>query len=122
LHRLLVEVDLMPPRSEPDALRGPLSTFAAALRTRYRPQNSYPEALHLVLADDPKLNANNNRLHRARRVEGWQRWAPNLIYSHCPGNHVTMLRPPHVLVLARVYKSAEMSFLNLAEQKRTWVS
>jgi thioesterase domain-containing protein len=100
LHERLVRVGRMPRRSKPDVLRGPLRTFAASLRTHYRPDKVYPEPVRLVLVDDPKLDDEANRLQRERTIKGWRRWAPNLFFLYGPGNHMTALKRPHVHALA----------------------
>jgi thioesterase domain-containing protein len=104
LHQCLVTERCMPARSRPDVLRGPLRTFARSLRTHFRPAKSYPGPIRLVLADDPKLDEVDNRLQQEHVEEGWKRWAPNLVSTRTPGNHMTVLKPPHVDALARLMK------------------
>jgi thioesterase domain-containing protein len=100
LHRCLVRERLIPPRSTPDLLRGPLQTFARAVRTHFSPDKSYPGRVQLVLVDDPKLDSEANQRHQKESEARWRRWAPNLVFSHAPGNHMTVLNPPHVAALA----------------------
>jgi arthrofactin-type cyclic lipopeptide synthetase C len=33
-------------------------------------------------------------------LEGWVFWSPNITCWHGPGNHFSILKPPHVYVLA----------------------
>ncbi len=100
IHERLVAIGLLPRRSEPEILGGPLRTFAACLRTHYQPDKVYPELVRLVLLDDPKLDEETNWNQHGQRVAGWRRWAPNLSFWHGPGNHMSALRPPYIQALA----------------------
>jgi arthrofactin-type cyclic lipopeptide synthetase C len=96
LHRRLVAANLMPRRSEADVLCGPLRTFAASIRAHYKPDKPYTGPLTLILVDDPRLDQTSNRQYRHEVTKNWKRFAPNLVSAHGPGNHLTMLREPHV--------------------------
>jgi len=96
LHRCLVNEGLLPHRSDPETLRGQLQTFAAALRTHYKPSGVYEGRVQLVLADDPQLDDAANQQKHKETIEGWKRYAPNLIYTRSHGNHMTLLKPPHI--------------------------
>jgi thioesterase domain-containing protein len=100
LHDRLVAEGLMPVRSDPDMLRGPLRTFAASLRTHFRPDRPYTGQVRLVLVDDPALDEVANRQNQQETTDGWKRWVPNLRSTHGPGNHLTILKRPHVQALA----------------------
>jgi syringomycin synthetase protein SyrE len=102
LHRRLIEEGLMPRNSDPEFLRGPLRTFAAAVRAVYKPKEIYPGPIQLVLADDPKLDEAANQQKRKEAAEGWKRWAPNLVCTRAHGNHMTLLKPLHVHDIARL--------------------
>jgi thioesterase domain-containing protein len=99
LHARLVKAGLVPERSRPDMLRGQLQTFFMALRTPYRPDRKYLGPVHLVLVDDPRLDRDSNNRKQEELVLGWKQWAPNLVCSHAPGNHMTLLKRPHVITL-----------------------
>ncbi|MDP9051181.1 MAG: alpha/beta fold hydrolase [Acidobacteriota bacterium] len=105
LHRILVRENLCPESSNPDMLRGPLRTFAMALRTPYRPGSLYQGPSRLVLVDDPKTVRQENMKKQRQLFDAWRRWAPNLVYTHAPGNHVTVLKPPNVRALARLLRA-----------------
>jgi thioesterase domain-containing protein len=92
LHECLVRSGLMPARTGPELLKGPLDTFAAALRASYTPRATYPGPVLLVLAEDRGGNAG--------LAEGWRRWAPGLEVLQGRGNHMTMLKQPQVQALA----------------------
>jgi arthrofactin-type cyclic lipopeptide synthetase C len=106
LHDRLVSEGLMPRQSDPDRLRGPLQTFARSLRTHYTPSEIYPGPVRLVLVNDQKLDQDANRRNREQVAEGWKRWAPNLVCTCAPGNHLTILNQPHVHVLAGLVREA----------------
>jgi thioesterase domain-containing protein len=100
LHKRLVVAGLMQPKSKPDILRGPLRIFATALRTNYTPGSVFDGPARFVLVDDRKLDFAGNRQRQAEMVAGWRAWIPNLVSSHAPGNHMTVLDSPNVDVLA----------------------
>jgi arthrofactin-type cyclic lipopeptide synthetase C len=101
LHSRLVNAGFMPRRSKPEVLYGSVHTFAMSLRTHYKPDKQYMGSVQLVLVDDSRLDQAANRQRHEIAVQGWKRWAPNLIYLKAPGNHMTALKSPHVLELAR---------------------
>ncbi|MEO8153077.1 MAG: amino acid adenylation domain-containing protein [Rhizobacter sp.] len=105
LHEGMVRVSLLPKRSDPDAMRGVIRAFSAALRTRYRPREAYAEHVRLVLARDPNLSDEANRSSRQEALDGWSRWAPQLTCWDAPGNHFSILKPPHVATLAQWWRS-----------------
>lgn len=101
LHTRLVNAGLMPRRSKPEELYGSVHTFAMSLRAHYKPDKQYTGAVQLVLVDDSRLDQAANRRRHEIAVHGWKQWAPNLIYLKGPGNHMTTLKSPHVIELAR---------------------
>jgi arthrofactin-type cyclic lipopeptide synthetase C len=56
--------------------------------------------VRLVLADDPTLDAAGNQREQMAMLEGWRQHCRELAVWHGPGNHFTLLKPPHVLQLA----------------------
>jgi thioesterase domain-containing protein len=100
IHAHLVQAGLLPKKSNPEILRGPLNAFAAALRAAYTPNSSYPFPVNLVLVDDQRLDEISNRKRKETSARGWRRWAPELNVFNAPGNHMTVLKPPHVQTLA----------------------
>ncbi|NWC78662.1 hypothetical protein HX823_31810, partial [Pseudomonas sp. P7759] len=64
LHGGMVGVGLLPARSAVDAMDGPARTYAAALRTRYRPGARFNGVVRLVLAEDPALDAAGHQRER----------------------------------------------------------
>ena len=102
LHGRLVYEGMMPRRSEPDVLRGPLQSFASSIRAHYQPDGPYQGRVQLVLVDDRRLSEDANRKRKEDLVMGWKRWAPALLSVQAPGNHMTVLKPPHVNELAHL--------------------
>jgi thioesterase domain-containing protein/aryl carrier-like protein len=100
LHARLVKVGLMPARSRADVLLGPVRTFETARRTCYHPQEVYPGPVRLVLVSDTALDGAVNDQKFLESFNGWRCFAPNLVPYQGPGNHMTVLKPPHVNVLA----------------------
>jgi arthrofactin-type cyclic lipopeptide synthetase C len=100
LHQSLVNVGILPVRSAPDILRGPMQVFARCLRTQYTPATIYPGPVRMVLLRDPRLDDAGNRRFHEQCVKGWKRWAPNSTVWHGPGNHMTAFDPPHVQIVA----------------------
>jgi arthrofactin-type cyclic lipopeptide synthetase C len=41
-----------------------------------------------------------NQRRQEKCLERWKRWAPGVELWHGPGNHMTILNPPHVYALA----------------------
>lgn len=101
LHAGMVGVGLLPGRSAVDAMDGPARTYAAALRTRYRPGARFNGVVRLVLAEDPALDAAGNQREQGLMVEGWRRQGSGLQVWYGGGNHFTLLKAPNVLGLAR---------------------
>jgi thioesterase domain-containing protein len=99
LHKRLVRAGIMPQRSRPEVLIGPMRTFAAALRTAYQPAAPYPEPINLVTVSDPSIDADADLLRRQKLLQDWRRWAPQITSWHGPGNHMSLLQPPHVLAV-----------------------
>ncbi len=100
LHRGMVRAGILSERSSPQAMDGPVRTFATALRTVYRPALAYTGPLRLALVDDPTLDAAGNQREQAAMVEGWRRQATDLAVWYGPGNHFTILKAPNVFSLA----------------------
>ncbi|MBV8100056.1 MAG: amino acid adenylation domain-containing protein, partial [Verrucomicrobia bacterium] len=101
LHSQLLAAGVLPQRSRPSLLRGPLTTFAAACRTVYSPATPYRGKARLVLVDDPALDADANLKQRQLYVSGWKANVAELDLWDGPGSHYSMLRPPHVNALAK---------------------
>lgn len=96
LHAAMTRHGLLPTRTRPDVMEGPLQAFGAALRASYRPNGQWIRPVCLVQADDPRRSAERNAQDQQRDAEGWRLWAPQLQHWKGPGNHMSMLKPPHV--------------------------
>jgi thioesterase domain-containing protein len=100
LHTSLSKEGLVPRRSTPDLLRGPLSTFSAAIRTHYQCMTEYFEEVQLFLAMDERLSEIQNQTRHAASIARWKRLIPRLKHIVAQGNHLTMLNEPNVQILA----------------------
>jgi arthrofactin-type cyclic lipopeptide synthetase C len=100
LHAGMVHAGVLSERAAPDAMHGPVRTFATALRTVYQPKLAYTGPVRLALVDDPTLDAWGNQREQAAMVEGWQRQVADLAVWYGPGNHFTILKAPNVFSLA----------------------
>jgi arthrofactin-type cyclic lipopeptide synthetase C len=104
LHERMVRGGLLPRNSEPDVLHGSLRSFAAAMQTQYVPRKSYAGPIDFVCIDDENADAQTNRRQQDELVSGWMRWAPRVRRWNGPGNHLTILKDPHVRRLADWWK------------------
>lgn len=102
LHAGMVEVGLLPTRSSPELLHGPITCFEAALRTRYRPKATYNGPTLLVLAGSRSTAEPSHRLSADMMQSGWAHWAPDLTSRVAAGNHMTLLKDPHVKAIAEL--------------------
>ncbi|NMZ50952.1 amino acid adenylation domain-containing protein [Pseudomonas poae] len=100
LHAGMVSVGLLPGRASSDAMVGPARTYAAALRTVYRPGRRYGGVVRLVLAQDPALDAVGNLREQEGMIEGWRGQGSGLEVWYGGGNHFTLLKAPNVQGLA----------------------
>jgi arthrofactin-type cyclic lipopeptide synthetase C len=105
LHQALVRVGMMPMRGKASALVGIVRTFGTALRTTYRPSAPYPDPLRLVTVRDTRTTADIDKRRREKQVQDWLPWAPRLSTWEGPGNHMTLLDHPHVVVVADWWRS-----------------
>jgi len=96
LHAAMVRRNILPKRTIPDVLHGPISQFSAALRMRYEPRWVYQEPAWVVVADDSKFAADTNYRRQEAMFAGWKRYAPVLGGWKGPGNHTTILQPPNI--------------------------
>lgn len=96
LHAAMTRHGLLPARTRPEVMEGPLQAFGAALRASYRPGGVWEGPVCLIQADDPRRSAARNEQDQQRDHEAWRLWAPRLRCWKGPGNHMSMLKPPHV--------------------------
>jgi thioesterase domain-containing protein len=102
LHARLVAEGLMPAGSDADVLVGPLRTYAAAIRARYIPSRPYAGPAQLVVVSDPRVDQAANQRNLWKVLSGWRSVIPGLSWTHAPGNHMTILKAPHVQLLATI--------------------
>jgi thioesterase domain-containing protein len=109
VHDRIAKAGLVPTRSSSDMLRGPLCAFAAALRCRYVPDGGYEGPLRLLVVADSRLDTYANKQRRQSAIDGWRSLAPNLDACVGPGNHITILKPPHSRWLANWWEAGVAS-------------
>ena len=100
----LIEVKLMPPRTNIQTLQCIVRVFEANLNTNYVPDYVYPDPLYLVkVADitDDHIDVQNNMTDFFGL---WQQHAPKATLWKGTGNHITLLSTPHVTKLAEWLK------------------
>jgi thioesterase domain-containing protein len=105
LHQLLIREKVIPARSTPQILMGPLRAFAAALRISYTPRAVFEGNAQIVLADDPRVSKEENITNQLLAFEKWRRWAPSLVANHSSGNHITMLKDEHCNSIVHLIKA-----------------
>jgi thioesterase domain-containing protein len=96
VHAGAVRVGLLPARSSPQTLAGSFRTFGAALRSAYTPSSVYPGPVRLAFAQRVREGREALRFS----TYAWQKYLPNSTSWQGPGNHMTILKPPHVQDLA----------------------
>ncbi|AVE04336.1 non-ribosomal peptide synthetase [Pseudomonas palleroniana] len=101
LHAGMVRVGLLPARAAVDAMVGPARTYAAALRTVYRPARPYRGVARLLLARDATLDRAGNQRDQGLMIEGWRRQGSGLEVGYGEGNHFTLLKAPNVQGVAQ---------------------
>ncbi|OMG72306.1 thioester reductase [Burkholderia ubonensis] len=104
LHRGMVDARILRSGSGLHDVRGIVRTYGTALRTAYRPADAYAGRATLVLAADGD-DAERGFVPEDV-LSGWRRFAPRMAMWRCPGNHYTMIRPPHVERFAHWWQQA----------------
>ena len=105
IHEKLVDFHLLPRRSSPDSLRGPLHAFAAALRCQYYPANPFRGTLHLGFVGNATALTSSSPFTASDMTEGWNGLAERVVKFMTPGNHITTLKEPYVKVFASYINS-----------------
>jgi arthrofactin-type cyclic lipopeptide synthetase C len=104
VHERLVQFGLVPCKSTPALLQGPLHNFANALRARFTPKSTYNGRVHLALIKDSRPDKSSNINKDENVAKEWIRWAPTLDVIYLPGNHMTALKVPYVHAMARIIR------------------
>ncbi|QBG96612.1 alpha/beta fold hydrolase [Xanthomonas oryzae] len=96
LHGALVSVGMLPARSSPQLLDGPIRAFGRCVRSSYIPRRSYPWPVGFVL-----LNERSNAQEQALAyIAQWRRYAPHGQFWRGDGDHMSVLRRPAVTTFA----------------------
>lgn len=106
LHQRLMATGVLPPGSPAHYLRGFVSVYRANLGARYQPRRLHASTRVLLLrardAQPAQLNPEQFDAVRASPDLGWQGWLTQpLQVVEVPGDHLTMMRSPHVQSLAQ---------------------
>jgi thioesterase domain-containing protein len=99
LLRRSIEMKLLPPRTSIEVLGGIVRLFETNLNTDYVPRGTYSGPLHLVGVSDSERESDHSD-KQADLVTLWRQHAPECTLWVGPGNHMTLLDPPHVTRLA----------------------
>lgn len=96
----LIEVKLMPPKTNVKTLRGIVRVFETNLNTNYIPDGLYSGPLHLVGVHEIAGDDVDDSINQEDPITGWRQHAPKTTFWEGPGNHMTLLSPPNVSRLA----------------------
>jgi arthrofactin-type cyclic lipopeptide synthetase C len=96
----LIEHKVFPARANIAALRAVVRVFAANLNASYQPPVPYLHPMQLVIASDPSESAMQRKDGRHELIEQWRKAAPKVSIWDGPGDHFSLLSPPHVAELA----------------------
>jgi amino acid adenylation domain-containing protein len=99
----LVSVAALPRDSTIDTLRGILRVFACNLNTVYLPPTTVDCEIALFQAVEPADAGRRREL--TEDAADWSKLARSLRLFEVAGNHMTMLRPPHVQLVAESIKT-----------------
>jgi amino acid adenylation domain-containing protein len=101
----LDERGLLPPEIDAVRLRSMLEAFKAGAQASYRPQGPYSGSVLFLRASETREEDREEDVARRAILEspamGWERHVLGRLAVHrVPGDHVSMLRAPHVTVVA----------------------
>jgi thioesterase domain-containing protein len=101
----MIAAQLMPSKKSLQALRNIVRVFAVNSNTKYVPEGVYDGIVHFAEITDMGTASADSSPEAQTAITGWRRWAPNMRVSRCPGNHLTLLAPPHCARLAEWLRS-----------------
>jgi thioesterase domain-containing protein len=100
LHERLVLAGIIPEKSNPEILERIVYIFESNLRTHYTPKDIFCGDVQLILLKE----TDKSQQFSEEIALQWKYWAPNLTYKQMEGNHMTILKPPHVNALSEWLK------------------
>jgi thioesterase domain-containing protein/aryl carrier-like protein len=100
LQQLLVDSGLLQVNATTSDFCGLLQTLGLGLRTQYVPHQGYQGTVRAVAATERRDGAQENGQKGGTSAIGWKRWASQVVECGAPGNRISMLKPPHVSILA----------------------
>jgi len=97
----LVSCGILPAQTQPQVIEGVVRLFEANFNTKYVPGSINDGKLELVYAADSMNPAVSPVEHATVRASAWARHSKEIRSVLLPGNHMTLLRAPHVADLGR---------------------
>ncbi|GAX45459.1 amino acid adenylation domain-containing protein [Tolypothrix sp. NIES-4075] len=115
-------VDILPPDAEITQLNNMMQILKANSLVNYVPQRVYPTRIALLRASETAIEQPDSELHSQILQDsalGWSKFSTEPVDIHfAPGNHVTMMNPPHVQSLAECFKVCiEQAQANISGQR-----
>ena len=93
-------VGFLPGQTDTKLLRGLLQVYKTQCQIKYLPQHTSPTPITLFLAEEVNPQMEDDYSRNQRR--GWNQFADGEVEIHTvPGNHISIMRNPHVQVLAQ---------------------
>lgn len=105
VHEVLIQRKLIPKKCMPNTIKRAFWEFFDVSIRLYYPATIYNGMVALAQASDPRLNLNEDAARRASHADNWKIWAPNIQVWHAPGNHYSLLKSPHVIMLIEWFNS-----------------
>ena len=106
----LESVNLLPPGSGIDQVRGLVEVFKANHQIQYQPQSTYPTQIALFRANElapEEIDLEKPNWMTQDPSWGWEKLAVKPIeIQTVPGSHLTMMREPYVRILAEKLTAA----------------
>ncbi|WGV25108.1 non-ribosomal peptide synthetase [Halotia branconii] len=101
-------VDILPPDAEITQLNNMVQILKANSLVNYVPQRFYATHITLLRANEGAVEKPDSELHSQILQDstwGWSKFSTKPVNLHfIPGNHITMMNPPHVQALAECLK------------------
>ena len=105
LKQQLERVGLLPPQSDTKLVRGPLQVFRTQNQIDYGVNEALATSIALFQARERNSEDTSNDVFQAR-AWGWNNFSEGEVQRHIvPGSHTTMMKEPHVKILAQKLKA-----------------
>lgn len=97
----LVKARVLHMTTDPKTLAGIVRVFGANIRTTYSPAAAFSGEVYAVGASSIR-----SQVARHRRIQAWRSHAPRIQFEQVGGNHMSLLKEPHVDELAGIVRRA----------------